>query len=119
MMIPPHDTFLKMSFDRKKRDVEAVKATANSKTTLLGTTSSTETLDADFVTIQEHAVPQASVQAVKAPAHDFFPAEIFDCVSNEMAIMRRPLLRGCDGAGSRATPVHGRACVCVRARRFG
>ena len=29
------DTFLKMSFDRKKRDVEAEKATADSKTTLL------------------------------------------------------------------------------------
>ena len=34
-MMIPHDTFLKMSFDRKKRDVEAEKATANSKTTLL------------------------------------------------------------------------------------
>ena len=35
MMIPHDSTFLKMSFDRKKRDVEAEKATADSKTTLL------------------------------------------------------------------------------------
>ena len=35
LLMIPHDTFLKMSFDRKKRDVEAEKATADSKTTLL------------------------------------------------------------------------------------